>query len=157
MRFGFHAEVIDHSNFRTIEKWLRRGVPVIVDWMSTAASRPSRTLMACGHYSVVSGLDEKQILLTDPSIGRCRRLSRKRFLHVWFDFKAVSPRAQDDLIIRRLIVVAPQHSFDGQARKQKTTGAKSGPTPRLSGELRGRKSPKLPLPKVGSSTGLGSA
>src|SRR3954447_20493990 len=28
--FGFSAELIDHSNFRTIAKWLHRGVPVIV-------------------------------------------------------------------------------------------------------------------------------
>lgn len=39
-RFGFNAEVIDDANFRTIAKWLRREVPIIVDWMSTASPGP---------------------------------------------------------------------------------------------------------------------
>ena len=42
-RFGFRAEVMDHSDLRTIEKCLRRGVPVIVDWMSTVAARGTST------------------------------------------------------------------------------------------------------------------
>lgn len=114
-RFGFRAEVMDHSDLRTIEKCLRRGVPVIVDWMSTVAARGTST--ACGHYSVVCGLDKRHILLEDPGIGRRRRLSRRNFLNVWFDFKRVFPKAQDDLIIRRLIVVAPQE-FSPRRRRQ---------------------------------------
>jgi predicted double-glycine peptidase len=106
-RFGFQAEVVDQSNFKTIEKWLRRGVPVIVDWMSTIALRSSRTPMACGHYSVVCGMDDKHIVLQDPAVGRRRRVSRRNFLNVWFDFKRVLPRKAEDLIIRRLIVVTP--------------------------------------------------
>jgi ATP-binding cassette subfamily B protein len=114
-RFGFRAEVVDHSNFRTIEKWLRRGVPVIVDWMSVSRSR--HTARACGHYSVVCGLDQRHIVLQDPSVGRRRRLAREHFRDVWFDFRRVFPRAQDDLIIRRLIIVVPREWPAGGRRK----------------------------------------
>jgi ABC-type bacteriocin/lantibiotic exporter with double-glycine peptidase domain len=117
-RFGFRAELMDHADLRTIEKWLRRGVPVIVDWMSTVAARGTST--ACGHYSVVCGVDKHHILLQDPGIGRRRRLSRRTFLNVWFDFKRVFPKAQDDLIIRRLIIVAPQEFSNHHPRQRRS-------------------------------------
>jgi ABC-type bacteriocin/lantibiotic exporter with double-glycine peptidase domain len=106
-QFGFDAKVIDRSNFRTIAKWLHRGVPVIVDWMSTVTYLGDRQPMACGHYSVVCGLDKNHIVLQDPGIGGRRRISRKAFLNVWFDFKNMFPRESEDLIIKRLIIVTP--------------------------------------------------
>lgn len=106
-QLGFAAQIIDGADFKVVEKWLRRGVPVIVDWMSTAAGPQDRTPMACGHYSVVCGLDKQAITIQDPAIGRRRRISRRSFLNVWFDFKHVLPRKKDDLIIRRLIVITP--------------------------------------------------
>src|SRR3954471_21992924 len=68
MKFGFSGQVFDHSSFRSIAKWLRRGVPVIVDWMSTVPTRASGQAMACGHYSVVRGLEKGHIVLHDPAI-----------------------------------------------------------------------------------------
>ena len=114
-RFGFDAELVDHSDFRTIAKWLRMGVPVIVDWMSTISSGRGCAPMACGHYSVVCGLDSEYIVLQDPAIGRRRRVSRSSFLRVWYDFKLLFPKTADDLIIRRAIVVVPK-SFGRFAR-----------------------------------------
>jgi|SRR4051812_3541895 len=107
-RFGFNAELIDYSNFRTIATWLRRGVPVIVDWMSTASSGPGHARIAGGHYSVVCGLGRDHIVLQDPAVGGRRRLSRTSFQSVWFDFKDVFPKTADDLIIRRVILVTQQ-------------------------------------------------
>jgi ABC-type bacteriocin/lantibiotic exporter with double-glycine peptidase domain len=104
-RFGFDAELVDHSDFRTIAKWLRMGVPVIVDWMSTISSGRGRAPMACGHYSV---MDSEYIVLQDPAIGRRRRVSRSSFLRVWYDFKLLFPKTADDLIIRRAIIVVPK-------------------------------------------------
>jgi ATP-binding cassette subfamily B protein len=121
-RFGFRGELVDHSNFRTMRKWLRRGVPVIVDWMSTSVSGPRRSARACGHYSVVCGLDERHIVLQDPSIGRRRRLAREHFRDVWFDFRRVFPRAKEDLIIRRLIIVVPRGWSRGGWRKADRPG-----------------------------------
>src|SRR4051812_10783152 len=70
-KFGFTGRVFDRSSFRSIATWLRRGVPVIVDWMSTVPA--GRHAMACGHYSVVSGLEKDHIVLQDPGIGGRRR------------------------------------------------------------------------------------
>jgi ABC-type bacteriocin/lantibiotic exporter with double-glycine peptidase domain len=91
-RFGFNAEVIDDANFRTIAKWLRREVPIIVDWMSTASPGSRHATMACGHHSVVCGLGRKHIVLQDPALGHRRRLSRTSFQSVWFDFKYIFPK-----------------------------------------------------------------
>jgi ABC-type bacteriocin/lantibiotic exporter with double-glycine peptidase domain len=107
-KFGFTGKVFDRSDFRSIAKWLRRGVPVVVDWMSTVPVRGGRHAMACGHYSVVCGLEREHIVLQDPAIGGRRRVCRKAFLNVWFDFKNVFPKQADDLVIRRMIIVAPR-------------------------------------------------
>jgi predicted double-glycine peptidase len=64
--------------------------------------------MACGHYSVVYGIDKDCIILADPAFGCKRRLARQAFLNVWFDFKQIVPRRNDDLVIRRVIVVVPR-------------------------------------------------
>ncbi|HLH88856.1 MAG TPA: cysteine peptidase family C39 domain-containing protein [Xanthobacteraceae bacterium] len=103
-RLGFSAHIVDGADFRTIERWLVRNTPVIVDWMSSIARHPVREAMPCGHYSVACGLDRAHILLQDPAIGRRRRLSRREFANLWFDFVGIRPR-REDLIIRRLIVV----------------------------------------------------
>ena len=107
-RLGFAAEMFDRSSLRAIELWLRRRVPVIVDWMSTVTAGRSRTAMACGHYSVVYAIDQDSITLADPAFGRERRLPRRAFVNVWFDFKQTVPRRNDDLVIRRMIVVVPR-------------------------------------------------
>ncbi len=109
LRLGFAAHIIDGATFQHIERWLCRQVPPIVDWMSAMASHPSRSPMPCGHYSVVCGLDRHSIFLQDPAIGRRRRVARRDFVNLWFDFSRVRPRRQD-LIVRRLIVVRPRSS-----------------------------------------------
>jgi ABC-type bacteriocin/lantibiotic exporter with double-glycine peptidase domain len=75
-RLGFATRIVDGANFSIIATWLRRGVPVIVDWMSTGHGQNSP--VAIGHYSVVCGLTKDDIILEDPAIGRKRRLSRPR-------------------------------------------------------------------------------
>jgi predicted double-glycine peptidase len=120
-KFGFTGQVFDHSNFKGIAKWLRGGVPVIVDWMSTVPIRASRHAMACGHYSVVCGLEKDHIVLQDPAIGGRRRVRRKAFLNVWFDFKHVFPKQADDLVIRRMIIVGPREVIGGRCHHADNT------------------------------------
>jgi ABC-type bacteriocin/lantibiotic exporter with double-glycine peptidase domain len=108
-RLGFAASIVDGANLRTIQRWLDRDVPVIVDWMSAIARHPCRAMMPCGHYSVVCGLDRGHILLQDPAIGRRRRMTRRNFLDLWFDFIRVRP-SRRDLVLRRLIVVRPRRA-----------------------------------------------
>ena len=104
---GFEAEVIDRASFKEIEVWLRRGVPVIVNWFSPG--RPSRlnSSMPDGHYSVVSGLTPHSILLQDPEIGTQRRIKRSDFQRVWFDFRGETIDRPEDLLLRQMIVIRP--------------------------------------------------
>ncbi len=83
---GFTTRVFDDADFGTIERWIRKGVPVIVNWMSPGQSRPPKVRMAGGHYSVVCGLNRTHIVLEDPGLGYRRTISRKDFMTVWFDF-----------------------------------------------------------------------
>jgi ABC-type bacteriocin/lantibiotic exporter with double-glycine peptidase domain len=104
-KLGFAAQITDGADLRTMARWLRRGIPVIVDWMSIGHRGTAR--VATGHYSVVSGLTTEEIILEDPAIGRKRRLGRKLFMSLWYDFKYLMPRKADDLVMRRMIIVAP--------------------------------------------------
>jgi ABC-type bacteriocin/lantibiotic exporter with double-glycine peptidase domain len=114
---GLSAQIVDDARFKTIEQWLRRGVPVIVDWMSARHNRRSGHPVAVGHYSVVCGLTGKDIILEDPAVGRRKRIDRRTFLRLWFDFHYLYPTHKDDLILRRLIVVAPKNLTSSKRRR----------------------------------------
>ena len=97
-------DIRNESTFEDIWQWLDRGVPVIVDWFTRGRMDSLDSVVADGHSSVVAGLDGDFIYLQDPEIGTIRKLERKSFLTVWFDFtgKYIEP---DGLIIRQLIAV----------------------------------------------------
>jgi ABC-type bacteriocin/lantibiotic exporter with double-glycine peptidase domain len=101
---GFKVSVKNNSNFRDIEKWLDKKVPVIVNWFSKGRQDYAESEVADGHYSVVAGLDEKYIYLQDPEIGKIRKLKRDDFMRVWFDFKGKYIKS-DELIIRQIIAI----------------------------------------------------
>jgi ABC-type bacteriocin/lantibiotic exporter with double-glycine peptidase domain len=125
-KFGFHAEIIDNADFKAIGQWLRRGVPVIVDWMSTSEDLRTRQHIVGGHYSVVCGLSRRNIILEDPAMGRRRTIPRQRFFNVWFDFTHAYPKVRDDLILRRLVAIAPRdltRKAGRQRRKRPGTDA----------------------------------
>lgn len=100
----FKVKIKNNSNFKNIEKWLDKKVPVIVNWFTRGRQDYSESEVADGHYSVVSGLDEKYIYLQDPEIGKIRKLKRDDFMRVWFDFKGeyIKP---NELIIRQIIAI----------------------------------------------------
>lgn len=113
---GLCAEIVDHAEFAMIERWIGRGVPVIVDWMSVNNKRAALRI-AEGHYSVVCGLTRSSIVLEDPAIGGRRRMPKLLFRRVWFDFTHLHPRTHGDLIIRRMIVVAPRDRMEARSPK----------------------------------------
>jgi len=102
---GLHGSIIDDADFKTIQYWLGKDIPVIVDWMSPGQSRPPHTRMAGGHYSVVVGLTPTHIVLEDPGLGLRRRIKRADFMSVWFDFDDLYPERKSDIILRRIIVI----------------------------------------------------
>jgi len=101
---GFKVKIKNNSSFTDIEKWLKRGVPVIVDWFTRGRNDYPDSEMADGHSSVAAGLDNKFIYLQDPEIGRIRKIKKSDFMRVWFDFRGeyLKPR---ELVIRQIIAI----------------------------------------------------
>lgn len=104
-RYGFKVEIQNEASFEDIQSWLDKKVPVIVDWFTRGRSDYDDSEVPDGHYSVVVGLDDENIYLQDPEIGKMRTLDRDDFMRVWFDFKSDHITAWQDMIIRQLIVV----------------------------------------------------
>ncbi len=101
---GLKVEIKNESSFADIERWLNKGVPVIVDWFTRGRRGYDDSVMADGHYSVVVGLDDEYIYLQDPEIGGERKIKKEDFMRVWFDFRGqyIKP---EELIIRQLIAI----------------------------------------------------
>ena len=93
-KLGFKAEIKDNSSFEDIKKYLRKKIPVIVDWF----------LNDEGHYSVVAGIDNENIYLQDPNLGHLRAMKLETFYRIWFDFPGDFLN-KDNLILRRIIVI----------------------------------------------------
>ncbi|MEK7555496.1 MAG: cysteine peptidase family C39 domain-containing protein [Patescibacteria group bacterium] len=95
-KLGFKGFIKDFSNIEDIKKFvIDKKIPVIVDWFSGDD----------GHYSVVVGIDNKNIYLQDPELGHLRIIKLADFKRVWFDFPGPFLRSKNDLIIRRILVV----------------------------------------------------
>ena len=101
---GFKVEIKNESGFEDIEKWLKKGVPVIVDWFTRGRQDYGDSEVSDGHYSVVIGLDDEYIYLQDPEIGGERKIEREDFMKVWFDFTGYYLKPEE-LIIRQLIAI----------------------------------------------------
>lgn len=102
--YGFDVVIKNNSNFTNLKQWLKKGVPVIVNWFTRGRSDYGDSEVPDGHYSVVVGLDEKNIYLQDPEIGALRKIEREDFLRVWFDFTGRYIRP-NQLIIRQIIAI----------------------------------------------------
>lgn len=106
--YGLTVEIENNASFDSIQKWLDRKVPVIVNWFTRGRRDYGDEEVPDGHYSVVVGLDDTYIYLQDPEIGGLRKLNRDDFMHVWFDFKPAYINSWDDMIIRQIISVYPK-------------------------------------------------
>jgi ABC-type bacteriocin/lantibiotic exporter with double-glycine peptidase domain len=101
---GFKVEIKNNSSFKDIEGWLNKNVPVIVNWFTRGRVDYTDADVSDGHYSVVCGLDDKNIYLQDPEIGSVRKLNKEDFITVWFDFTGKYIKA-NELIIRQIIAI----------------------------------------------------
>lgn len=95
-KLGLKGFIKDFSEINDIRKYLKEKLPVIVDWFSTDE----------GHYSVVIGIDQKNVYLQDPELGHVRTMKIKTFKRVWFDFPNEFLKSKDELVIRRMIVLS---------------------------------------------------
>ena len=103
-KLGLKAVIKNNSSFKDIEKWLKKGTPVIVDWFTRGRTDYGDSSVADGHYSVVMGLDNDFIYLQDPELGAMRKIERNNFMRVWFDFKGEYIKS-NELIVRQIIIV----------------------------------------------------
>lgn len=101
---GFKVKIKNNSSFKDIEKWLDKDVPVIVNWFTRGRTDYTDTDVCDGHYSVVCGIDNKNIYLQDPETGGMRELDKEDFMTVWFDFTGMYIK-EDELVIRQIIVI----------------------------------------------------
>lgn len=108
---GFAVEIKDESSIADVEKYLGRGIPVIVNWFSRGRPDYGVSEVPDGHYSVVVAIDKGHIYLQDPEIGSLRKLDIPDFLHVWFDFKGEQVGSWSDMIVRQLIAVYPREDL----------------------------------------------
>ena len=91
---GYAAKIIDDCDERILSKWLQSG-PVIINWFDGG-----------GHYSVATGINEKQINIMDPANGgRNRKLPLNQFMDLWFDFEGDN---HTGIVRNRMIVVRPR-------------------------------------------------
>ncbi len=95
-KLGFLVRIKDRADLADIKYWLDKKIPPIVAWFSEDD----------GHYSVVAGLDKKFIYLQDPEIAACRKMERKDFKRLWFDFEGNFIKSPKDVILRRSIVIS---------------------------------------------------
>ena len=102
--YGSKVEIKNSAEFTDIEEWLKRKVPVIVDWFTRGRADYPDSEVADGHYSVVAGLDDEHVYLQDPEIGTMRTISRDDFMRVWFDFRGKYITSWEDMIIRQIVV-----------------------------------------------------
>jgi len=103
-KLGFKVKIKNNSNFKDIENWLKKDIPVIVNWFTRGRNDCPESETADGHYSVVAGLDNKFIYLQDPELGAMRKINRNDFMRVWFDFKGEYLKPKE-LIVRQIIVI----------------------------------------------------
>jgi len=95
-KLGLKGFIKDLAKTSDIRKYvLERKIPVIVDWFSVDE----------GHYSVVVGVDNKNIYLQDPELGKVRKLKIQDFKRIWFDFPGKFLKSKNEIIIRRLIAI----------------------------------------------------
>ena len=107
-KFGLAATAKECATYEDIELWLRKGVPVVLDWFTPGRRDYSEGEMPDGHYSIAVGLDEKNIYLQDPEVGKMRTISRKQFWRVWFDFEEDWITNKDDMVLRWMAAVYPK-------------------------------------------------
>jgi ABC-type bacteriocin/lantibiotic exporter with double-glycine peptidase domain len=96
--FDFQVFSKEKSSLDDLAYFIKRDIPVIVDWF----------LEDDGHYSVVVDINKRNLVLIDPSLTEEeRRISAKKFLAIWFDFEGDFIKDSGDLILRLMLVIVP--------------------------------------------------
>ncbi len=85
--FRFYAK--SYATLEDLKKWLKQDCPVIVDYQDYGTSNGKN-----GHYSVVYGIDDNYIMLSDPAnyvegdnkkFSNNKKMTIEKFLERWWD------------------------------------------------------------------------
>ncbi len=95
--FNFKIFKKEKASLNDIRRFLKEGIPVIVDWFSEDE----------GHYSVAVGVDKENIVLMDPEAGGIRKIPKEKFVRVWFDFPGEFIKEPKDLVLRLMLAITP--------------------------------------------------
>ncbi len=96
--FGFRVLLKEGATLDDLKHFVKRKIPVIVGWFFEDE----------GHYSVVVDINDKTLILRDPSLKKgVRKMPVERFLRVWFDFPGKLIETPKDLILRLMLVITP--------------------------------------------------
>ena len=96
--FGFQAFSKDRSTLSDLRYFIKRKIPVIVNWF----------LEDEGHYSVVVDINRKNVVLMDPHLGGLRTMPIEKFLRIWFDFRGKYIKNLQEIVLRAMLVVTPK-------------------------------------------------
>lgn len=81
---GFHVYANDRSTIEELQFFLRRGFPVIIDFIEPSSDE--------GHYALVAGMEKGKIVLHDPWNGDKFALAIPEFERRWHDRFSDHPR-----------------------------------------------------------------
>ncbi len=96
--FGFRVFLKEGATLDDLKYFVKRRIPVIVDWFSEDE----------GHYSVVVGIDSKNIILMDPELKGKRKIPLEKFFRIWFDFPGDYIKDSNEMVLRAILVVIPK-------------------------------------------------
>ena len=103
--YGFKTISKNYSTIDELNNWIRKEIPVIIDWFSHP-NEPNDVYCSNGHSSIVVDIDDKFIYILDPEIGKIRKFLHDEFLRVWFDWETSDTIDEtDNLNIRYMLVV----------------------------------------------------
>ena len=95
--FGFHVFLKENSTLNDLRYFVKRHIPVIVDWFFEDD----------GHYSIVVDINKKNVIIMDPALKGKRKILLETFFRIWFDFPGKFIKNKKDLSIRLMLVVVP--------------------------------------------------
>lgn len=113
---GFYSYVNDNSSFHEIAHFLAHGLPVIVNYIGPSDRD--------GHYAVIVGFNNRDVILNDPWNGKGFRISKRAFLRNWHDYKNVHKQwimviAKDNFAIGKQFLPATKPLRAAKRRKSK--------------------------------------
>lgn len=98
-RLGLSGNVKDFATVEDLRYYVaEKKQPVIISWFSHYDS----------HFSVVVRVTDEHVYFLDPEYKTPRRMSRRRFEKVWFEFQGGVTRPTPQPKVRRMVLIGPK-------------------------------------------------